>query len=220
MTQVTGDSLDIYGNYSGKNIPVINNQMVVPVKNGFLWADLNTGATKESKMPFVMSPLRDLRLVSANNDLIFSATFTNTDLPTLFSVSNGVAEEMPFATNETGCISDARLYPLKNQLVLRDNHLYRVDEKETQLGPHKIIQFTEDGSMSMMANFIFCKKSTIGNTSSIPMEKKSTPFVSCPLSHPLLNSSKKSTTDFLLPWMMTYVNTIRILINSILFSKV
>ena len=137
-------SYDIYGNYSGKNIPVINNQMVVPVKNGFLWADLNTGATKESKMPFVMSPLRDLRLVSANNDLIFSATFTNTDLPTLFSVSNGVAEEMPFATNETGCISDARLYPLKNQLVLRDNHLYRVDEKETQLGPHKIIQFTED----------------------------------------------------------------------------
>ncbi|MBK7010140.1 MAG: hypothetical protein IPH36_16635 [Saprospiraceae bacterium] len=44
-------SYDIYGNYSGKNIPVINNQMVVPVKMDF-WADLNTGATKESKMPF------------------------------------------------------------------------------------------------------------------------------------------------------------------------
>lgn len=142
--QESTKAYELYSNYGGRTWPVVDGHLLLPQKNSFKWIELSTGISVDLALPFTMSNSRDIQIVKTLDGYLASCTFADVDLPTLFSITSDNLETIDIESVLSGCDADARMYALKDQLLLRDEYLYRLEDKEEKLGPYKITKYTQD----------------------------------------------------------------------------
>lgn len=142
--QASTQVYDLYSNYGGRNWPIVDDHLLLPQKNGFKWIDLVTASAVDLSLPFAMSGTRDVQVVKTPDGYLASCTFADVKLPTLFAITGDNLSSVGIESVLSGCGADARMYVLDNQLLLRDEYLYRLEDSEQKIGTYNIIKYTQD----------------------------------------------------------------------------
>lgn len=142
--QESTKAYDMYSNYGGRTWPVVDDHLLLPQKNGFKWIELSTGNSIDLALPFAMSNSRDIQVVKTPDGYLASCTFADVKLPTLFAITDNNLESIGIQSVLSGCGADARMYVLGDQLLLRDEYLYTLEDSERKIGAYKMIKYTQD----------------------------------------------------------------------------
>ncbi|HRD06152.1 MAG: T9SS type A sorting domain-containing protein [Saprospiraceae bacterium] len=154
---------DIYSNYGGRNWPIVDDHLLLPQKNGFKWIDLGAGSAVDLSLPFAMTGTRDVQVVKTTDGYLASCTFADLKLPTLFAITGDNLQSINIESVLSGCEADARMYVVGDQLLLRDEYLYRLEDSELKIEPYKMIKYTQD-VINVSGDQLFFKQINENNT--------------------------------------------------------